>query len=351
MIVISGVLTVDTVPSTPVVCPTGVWRSLNPMDPMPPVSPVPLVEWEFLNLTAKSPTSVLRHPQAGIQNPPGALGVYPDDLWLTEGSNVLWALDKTFDTTIWMWEDTLATPVIQLTPTDGAAVPSPVGVTLTWEKLDGASKYEVLIYSYCPACPTQKSLEYTITTPETCLIVGPPDSPLEPGTTYYWKVRVFFDSPEWSKWSELWTFKTSINATEFCSPVCGEEDISLTPNFSWLAVPGATGYEIEVATDELFSTIIAEGTPTINAWDGVPELEYGTTYYWRVRAVKDGVTSVWTNCLFSTMDEPIVPTTTTTTLEVTQEEITPMWIWVIIGIGAALVIAVIVLIVTTRRTA
>jgi hypothetical protein len=342
MIVISGVLVMNTVPSAPTACPTGVWRSLNPMDPMPPVSPVPTVEWEYLVLDGDS---ILQH---------NAPTDWTDDLWLTKGSNMLWALDKSSPhlTTIWMWNDTLATPVILKSPTDGTALVTSDSVTLTWNALDKATSYEVFLYSFCPACPEQMALvdgfPYETTTVQgTCL----PVSGLTPGTTYYWKVRVAEGSPKYSKWSELWSFDTGLTGTWGCSPDCGEENISLTPNFSWDAVPGATGYEIEVATSEDFGTLIASGTPTINAWDGVPQLENGTTYYWRVRAVKDGVTGPWYNCLFSTIEKPVTPTTTTTTLEVTQSEITPMWIWVIIGIGAALVIAVIVLIVTTRRVA
>ena len=91
---------------------------------------------------------------------------------------------------------------------------------------------------------------------------------------------------------------------ERCSPICDAEDITLTPNFSWSVVPGATGYEIDVATNEDFDPILASGTASINAWDGIPQLEYGTTYYWRVRAVEDGVVGAWTYCLFSTEEAP-----------------------------------------------
>jgi hypothetical protein len=155
--------------------------------------------------------------------------------------------------------------------------------------------------------------------------------------------------PQVSKWSDLRSFDTALSATIFCSPECGAENITLTPNFSWSAVIGATGYEIEVSLAEDFATLVASGAPTINAWDGIPQLDYSTTYYWRVRAVKDGVYSGWTYCLFSTMDEPEEPIPPVEPVIIEQTEVTPTWIWVIIGIGGALTIAVIILIVTTRR--
>lgn len=319
-------------------CDAGVWRTLNPLDVIDEKSGLNLVEFEFWNFG----TSVPQHPVAD------AFGVFPDDLWLTQGSNVLWVLDATNPTWILNCDDLLAAPVIQIGPADGSSLAFSTMATLEWEKLDNATLYQVVVYKDCPECLTPLGMLEVLntTTAATCLEV----TGLLPGTLYYWKVRVACDSPLVSKWSELWSFNTALDATGFCSPECGAENISLTPNFSWYKVTGATGYEIEVSLTEDFSSLIASGTPTINAWDGIPELEYSTTYYWRVRAVKDGVPSAWTYCLFSTIAEPTVPVTETVTpVTVVTEEISPVWIWVIIGIGAALVIAVIILIVTTRR--
>jgi hypothetical protein len=89
-------------------------------------------------------------------------------------------------------------------------------------------------------------------------------------------------------------------------------------------------------------------------------LEYASTYYWRVRATKDGIYSDWTYCMFTTMTEP-VPLTPPVEVVVPPAQpapvinipaakmITPTWIYAIIGVGAALAIVVIVLIVRTRR--
>jgi hypothetical protein len=325
---------------------SGVERSLNPMDP---VLPVNTVVFERLTTPTNNPVQ-LEHPVADTFTP----SIYPDDLWLTIGSNMLWALDSGTVTAYWVWDDPLATPVIQSGPDDGKALVTPTMATLKWKALDLATEYEISMFSYCPTCPDNMEpmdpiyvdpVSYCVD--EACCYVV---TGLTPGTTYYWKVRVSEGEPYLSKWSELWSFDTAMGATEWCSPRCGEEDISLTPNFSWDAVVGATEYEIEVSTAEDFATLFTSGKPKINAWDCDKELEYSTTYYWRVRAVnKDGVPGAWMNCLFSTEAEPTTPAAPITPVTIVTEEITPVWIWVIIGIGAALVIAVIVLIVTTRR--
>jgi hypothetical protein len=325
---------------------TGVWRSVNPLDPMPPAYPA-LVEWEFLVRGTAGPHMLL-HPEAD------ALGIYPDDLWVTAASNMLWALDWVGDSSptdyIWMWDDPLAAPVIQVSPADGALLATSTTATLEWEALDAATEYEVKVYEECPECLNPNEMKlfgtfYTTVAGETCIkITG-----LTAGTKYFWKVRVSCNHPQVSKWSDLRSFDTALSLVDYCSPICGAEDISLTPNFSWYAVTGATSYEIEVSTTEDFATVLASGTPTINAWDGIPQLDYSTTYYWRVRAVKDGVYSGWTYCLFSTIAEPEAPPEPVEPVIIEQSEITPTWIWVIIGIGGALTIAVIILIVTTRR--
>ena len=327
--------------------PTGVWRTLNPMDLMPPAWPTPLIEWEFLSLGTPH---LLRHPQAD------ALGVYPDDLWITQASNMLWALDRypvnpqtPFLDTIWMWEDPLAAPVVQISPADGALLATTASATLSWDPLDAATLYEVMIFSFCPTCPANMAFFDDFTTALTCIVYDG----LTPGTKYFWKVRVACDSPQVSKWSDLRSFDTALSSVPYlCSPICGADDIIPTTNFSWDGVAGATSYELQVVAASADGTADFTGATTytsdVNAFASIPGLEYATTYYWRVRAVNDGVNSAWAVCLFTTMDEPVV-VEPTPPVEVIQNEITPTWIWVLIGIGGALTIAVIVLIVTTRR--
>jgi len=312
-------------------------------------------------------------------------------LWLTcdtsdDGcaENVLWSLEQygINPENIWVYEDTLAAPVVLSMPVDEQKVGTTGKATLSWKELCGADCYEVSLYSYCPECPDQK-LEVPLCldcepfddvacgpevecdydccpcTEETCIIVDD----LEPGTTYYWQVRVCQGNPHLSKWSEERTFITALPAVDFsllCSPECGGQDVIITPNFSWHPVEEATGYEVELAPTETFTAGVIKGKTTVNAWACSTTLDYATTYYWRVRAEKDGIYSDWSTCLFTTMEEPVPPTPP---VEVTippaqpapvvqipaAEMITPTWIYAMIGVGAALAIVVIVLIARTRR--
>jgi hypothetical protein len=331
------------------------------------------------------------------------------NLWLTcdtsdDGcaENVLWSLDDgPGDDRVWIYEDTLAQPVILDMPVDEQKLTKTTSATLSWNELCGADCYEVALWSYCAECPDQKlevelcldcapgltvvcgpymycgedfidSFDLLLVidedehdlgccqcTSDTCIVVDD----LEPGTTYYWQVRVCQGKPYLSKWSEERSFTTALLAVPFvdlCSPACGAQDIILTPNFAWGAVDGATGYEVQLATTETFTVGVVKGKTLVNAWVCPTTLEYATTYYWRVRAVKDTIYSDWTYCMFTTMPEPAAPTPPVVVEQVPPtpapvinippaKMITPTWIYAIIGVGAALAIVVIVLIVRTRR--
>jgi hypothetical protein len=87
-------------------------------------------------------------------------------------------------------------------------------------------------------------------------------------------------------------------------------------------------------------------------------LEYDTAYYWQVTAWKDSaIISTSDIGAFTTMKKavepppPVVvePTPPPVINIPPAQQITPVWIYAIIGIGAALAIVVIVLIVRTRR--
>ena len=82
-------------------------------------------------------------------------------------------------------------------------------------------------------------------------------------------------------------------------------------------------------------------------------------YYWQVIAWKDG-TRLTTSSIgvFNTMAEPAEPTPPVVVEEQPApvinippaEHITPIWIYAVIGVGAALTVLVIVLIVRSRRS-
>jgi hypothetical protein len=160
------------------------------------------------------------------------------------------------------------------------------------------------------------------------------------------------------------------------SPVIGSYDVSTEPMFTWGSVLGSIRYEIALSEDPTF-TIIEWSYNVDQTFYKVDEpLRYDTTYYWRVRGVlgepyQEGgqwltPATPWTTGIFTTASEPAPPPDpivvqptkpevnveippTKITIEPAEQAIPNYMLWIIVAVGAVLVIALIVLIVRTRR--
>jgi len=166
------------------------------------------------------------------------------------------------------------------------------------------------------------------------------------------------------------------------APATGADDVALTPTLAWSAVSSADGYYLELADNANFVLPMVKldgdlGRLVVTAYNYITALPYSTPYYWRVKAVSGTVAagtlleSSWATSVFLTMAEPVEPTPPVVIEEAPDpvipptpiiepivevitpaaEMITPSWIYIIIGVGGVLVIAMIVLIVRTRRVA
>jgi hypothetical protein len=98
--------------------------------------------------------------------------------------------------------------------------------------------------------------------------------------------------------------------TPHLSPSNGACGIPVQVSFAWDTVSGATSYDFEICIFPVFSK--AAGViqkKLLNTYVGLDTpLEYGTTYYWRVRAVGSGGPGDWVESSFTTVDEPAIPT-------------------------------------------
>ncbi len=172
-----------------------------------------------------------------------------------------------------------------------------------------------------------------------------------------------------------------LDAPGIVMPEAAAVDVSLTPTFDWSPVTDADAYYFQLADNPLFVMPLVSfdgdlGRLVETAYTHVTALDYATAYHWRVKAVSgteaagDLLESAWSEYVFITMDEPVEPTPPVVVEEteppviiieqpdiivplpdVVETPITPAWIYAIIGVGAVLVIALLVLIVRTRRVA
>jgi hypothetical protein len=200
-----------------------------------------------------------------------------------------------------------------------------------------------------------------------------------PGETYYWRVRVSETGPMLSPWSETMSFSIAglEVAFDLVAPARGDTDVDILPTFTWNPFKGAIGYEIMVAEDPTFAIIdwsrsVSGGELTF--YKAEEALAYDTTYYWRVRGVTGPAApkqaapgGPWAVGMFTTMEKPAPPPEAPEPTVIVQKEPAPpaqvievptptpppaipaTLLYIIIAIGGVLIIALIVLIVRTRR--
>jgi hypothetical protein len=215
------------------------------------------------------------------------------------------------------------------------------------------------------------------------------------GQKYYWRVRVagdatpanandfpFVGAPLVSPWSDTFSYTVGSSheaAFKITGPAVGATSVSIQPTFTWAPLEGAVGYEIMVSEDKDFAIIEWSHTSDQTFFKPEEKLRYNTTYYWRVRGilvesylkgktVVPAVGSPWSTGVITTEAKPvepeppvvITPPATPPAPEVQVIEVpmpTPApaipsgLLYTIVGIGAVLIIALIILIVRTRRVA
>lgn len=84
------------------------------------------------------------------------------------------------------------------------------------------------------------------------------------------------------------------------TPTDGSIGISNTTTLNWMSVIGAVDYNIDVATDVNFTSIIDSATVTGTSYTPSVSLSAATTYYWRVRASNSCGDSIYSIAAFET---------------------------------------------------
>ncbi|HEX5041331.1 MAG TPA: S8 family serine peptidase [Candidatus Polarisedimenticolaceae bacterium] len=93
------------------------------------------------------------------------------------------------------------------------------------------------------------------------------------------------------------------------APPDGATGLPTAPVLDWEDLPDALSYQVQVATDAAFTSVVASPSVTAGFWNVTPALNAGTTYYWRVRSVDScGTTSPWSAARsFTTCSAPAAP--------------------------------------------
>ncbi|WP_179009434.1 CUB domain-containing protein [Winogradskyella forsetii] len=92
----------------------------------------------------------------------------------------------------------------------------------------------------------------------------------------------------------LEVYDDNLSAPTLQFPEDNASAVDVNGTFTWQADVNAASYEIEIALDASFNTMVLSETTFVNSYD-VLGLDYNTIYYWRVRSVNDCGISSYSN--------------------------------------------------------
>ena len=257
--------------------------------------------------------------------------------WRVKGTNEIG--DGDWSET-WSFTTTTAPPsqIALLSPENGA---DSVDLTpeFSWEETEAAQEYQLQLSlgSDFESVLADTTLSGTTFTPEDDLDVE---------TIHFWRVRAT-NTGGAGEWSEVWSFTTIMGApaqVALVSPENESEGIELQPELSWQSLMNAESYQLQLATDEAFSEVVIDssgvggsaallakasdlravrsgsksdvkssttnetGDTDLVSFQVEQDLDYETTYFWRVRATNVGGTGEWSESWsFTTLEEPLPP--------------------------------------------
>ncbi|HNB50880.1 MAG TPA: hypothetical protein PK530_03005 [Anaerolineales bacterium] len=106
---------------------------------------------------------------------------------------------------------------------------------------------------------------------------------------------------------QLSLYDALASSTTLLTPTDGETGVTPAPTFTWDAVPGAQGYDLEVATDAAFTNIVYSASVTDTVHGMAIALDELHTYYWHVRPTNlCGEGTYSSTFSFTTRDVPAI---------------------------------------------
>ena len=169
-----------------------------------------------------------------------------------------------------------ATPENLASSASGTEIP-----TLSWDRVPSAVSYTVEVYKSSSFAVADRLGTATTVNPQWV-----PTFQLPMDTTIWWRVNAKVGSTP-SEWASASFERAQVPAPTGLTPSAGvtfhQPDDSL--RFSWDAVPGATGYTLEIGPDEQFTDPQRVTKYTTAATAYAPNvLQADADYYWRVTA-------------------------------------------------------------------
>ncbi|MBN1983510.1 MAG: hypothetical protein JW795_18375, partial [Chitinivibrionales bacterium] len=183
-------------------------------------------------------------------------------------------------------------------------VNQPVELVLSWNAVSGADSFSIQVATAASFDPATLVLAKSgVTTTSYGL------TKCANFTTYYWRVNAV-NAAGVSDWSAIRRFTTIVAPpakTTLLLPANGGVNQPLQVNVSWNPVAHSASYNLQVASDRLFSqtSLIIDKTGITGVSFPVTGLSYQKSYYWRVSAVNISGAGAWSDAwIFTTVIGP-----------------------------------------------
>lgn len=197
----------------------------------------------------------------------------------TSGSTSTWSTGQ--------FDSPPSTRPAAISPEEGADLQQPdQPPVLVWDGTSSATSYTVEVdgdRDFVGASSwTTKATSYVVPDP-----LG--------GGDWFWRVTANFGGGLTSRPSEIATFDVlSLEAPGLVSPANSPDEAVEDVVLDWTPVHGAKSYEVEVANNQDFTTLIERRTGILGTSYSPPQGYNNDQYYWRVRAIDlGGTASEW----------------------------------------------------------
>jgi hypothetical protein len=238
---------------------------------------------------------------------PRALKASQGELWAvkTNGTNKLYRFTDI------LIEITLRKPASGFTNPVNAMNGLAHDIAFSWERPSEATEYELQIAYDKNFYILMTTITIATEEPTITALVGPYQTGdarvnFMPGTTGYWRVRT--TQPLHSVYSETRSFNiepTGALVPGLLTPANGSTDISRKPSFSWQSISGTSEYHFVLDDNATMTSPVIDIKVDNASFTMTEELDYGTTYFWKVRATEPAE-SDWSTLANFTVKEKLV---------------------------------------------
>jgi hypothetical protein len=186
-------------------------------------------------------------------------------------------------------------------------------VLFNWERPSVATEYELLIsqdndFISQVARITVASEDQVVSVMAGSHQAGNKRVDFMPGVTYYWKIRT--SKPMFSPYSEAKYFVVQpvvASVPQLLVPANGGMNVGKKPSFSWNPVASATEYQFMLSTNITMTSPIIDIKVDKAGYNLSEELDYGKTYFWKIRATTPTVSDWSTLANFTVEKKPAEP--------------------------------------------